>query len=84
VVGLNFHQSKEVLIHDTTNGIGGHYDVRISVLYAQSLFYFKVFSIIFIPILSKQNIQYTREFNITHSIIFMNLIILCDGRILLL
>lgn len=28
VVGLNFHQSKEVLIHDTTNGVGSHYDVR--------------------------------------------------------
>lgn len=27
VVGLNFHQSKEVLIHDTTNGVGSHYDV---------------------------------------------------------
>lgn len=27
VVGLNFHQSKEILIHDTTNGIGSHYDV---------------------------------------------------------
>lgn len=32
VVGLNFHQSKEVLIHDTTNGIGSHYDVRITPL----------------------------------------------------
>lgn len=29
VVGLNFHQSKEVLMHDTTNGVGSHYDVRI-------------------------------------------------------
>lgn len=29
VVGLNFHQSKEVLIHDSTNGVGNHYDVRI-------------------------------------------------------
>lgn len=28
VVGLNFHQSKEVLIHDSTNGIANHYDVR--------------------------------------------------------
>ncbi|KAJ8683422.1 hypothetical protein QAD02_019214 [Eretmocerus hayati] len=28
VVGLNFHQSKEVLIHDTTNGIGSHYDLN--------------------------------------------------------
>ncbi|XP_058803004.1 ABC transporter G family member 23 isoform X2 [Phymastichus coffea] len=28
VVGLNFHQSKEVLIHDTTNGIGSHYDLH--------------------------------------------------------
>ncbi|XP_033209457.1 ABC transporter G family member 23 isoform X2 [Belonocnema kinseyi] len=27
VVGLNFHQSKEVLIHDTTNGVGSHYDL---------------------------------------------------------
>lgn len=40
VVGLNFHQSKEVLIHDTTNGIGSHYDVRSSALYAPSLFDF--------------------------------------------
>ncbi|XP_057338569.1 ABC transporter G family member 20 isoform X1 [Microplitis mediator] len=28
VVGLNFHQSKEVLIHDTTNGVGSHYDLN--------------------------------------------------------
>nr|XP_033203519.1 ABC transporter G family member 20 isoform X2 [Bombus vancouverensis nearcticus] len=28
VVGLNFHQSKEVLIHDSTNGIGNHYDIN--------------------------------------------------------
>ncbi|KAK2586136.1 hypothetical protein KPH14_001409 [Odynerus spinipes] len=28
VVGLNFHQSKEVLIHDSTNGVGNHYDVN--------------------------------------------------------
>lgn len=28
VVGLNFHQSKEVLIYDSTNGIANHYDVR--------------------------------------------------------
>ncbi|XP_053995449.1 ABC transporter G family member 20 isoform X1 [Hylaeus anthracinus] len=28
VVGLNFHQSKEVLIHDSTNGIGSHYDLN--------------------------------------------------------
>lgn len=33
VVGLNFHQSKEVLIHDTTNGVGSHYDVRILHFY---------------------------------------------------
>nr|XP_012136224.1 PREDICTED: ABC transporter G family member 20 isoform X1 [Megachile rotundata] len=26
VVGLNFYQSKEVLIHDSTNGVGNHYD----------------------------------------------------------
>lgn len=32
VVGLNFHQSKEVLIHDSTNGIGNHYDVRALLL----------------------------------------------------
>lgn len=31
VVGLNFHQSKEVLVHDTTNGVGSHYDVRTRV-----------------------------------------------------
>ncbi|KAG7190145.1 hypothetical protein KM043_006275 [Ampulex compressa] len=28
VVGLNFHQSKEVLIHDSTNGVGNHYDIN--------------------------------------------------------
>lgn len=28
VVGLNFHQSKEALIYDSTNGIANHYDVR--------------------------------------------------------
>ncbi|XP_011501570.1 PREDICTED: ABC transporter G family member 20 isoform X2 [Ceratosolen solmsi marchali] len=28
VVGLNFHQSKEVLIHDTSNGVGSHYDLN--------------------------------------------------------
>ncbi|XP_036143267.1 ABC transporter G family member 20 isoform X1 [Monomorium pharaonis] len=28
VVGLNFHQSKEVLIHDSTNGIANHYDIN--------------------------------------------------------
>ncbi|XP_031843264.1 ABC-type transporter snustorr isoform X3 [Nomia melanderi] len=28
VVGLNFHQSKEVLIHDSTNGVGNHYDLN--------------------------------------------------------
>ncbi|XP_034944176.1 ABC transporter G family member 20 isoform X2 [Chelonus insularis] len=28
VIGLNFHQSKEVLIHDTTNGVGSHYDLN--------------------------------------------------------
>ncbi|XP_012287640.1 ABC transporter G family member 20 [Orussus abietinus] len=28
VVGLNFHQSKEVLIYDTTNGVGSHYDLN--------------------------------------------------------
>ncbi|XP_046748724.1 ABC transporter G family member 23 isoform X2 [Diprion similis] len=28
VVGLNFYQSKEVLIHDTTNGVGSHYDLN--------------------------------------------------------
>ncbi|CAK9807735.1 ABC transporter G family member 23 [Anthophora quadrimaculata] len=27
VVGLNFSQSKEVLVHDTTNGVGNHYDI---------------------------------------------------------
>ncbi|KAI4500327.1 hypothetical protein M0802_004744 [Mischocyttarus mexicanus] len=27
VVGLNFYQSKEVLIHDVTNGVGNHYDL---------------------------------------------------------
>ncbi|XP_046816635.1 ABC transporter G family member 23 isoform X1 [Vespa crabro] len=27
VVGLNFYQSKEVLIHDSTNGVGNHYDL---------------------------------------------------------
>ncbi|XP_014212098.1 ABC transporter G family member 20 isoform X2 [Copidosoma floridanum] len=28
VIGLTFHQSKEVLIHDTTNGVGSHYDLN--------------------------------------------------------
>ncbi|XP_048506039.1 ABC transporter G family member 23 isoform X2 [Athalia rosae] len=28
VVGLNFHQSKEVLVHDTTNGVGSLYDLN--------------------------------------------------------
>lgn len=28
VVGLNFSPSKEVLIHDSTNDLGNHYDVR--------------------------------------------------------
>ncbi|XP_043467257.1 ABC transporter G family member 23 isoform X1 [Leptopilina heterotoma] len=28
VVGLNFHQSKEILIHDITNGVGSHYDLN--------------------------------------------------------
>ncbi|KAG5345492.1 ABCGN protein, partial [Acromyrmex charruanus] len=28
VVGLNFHQSKEVLIHDSINGIANHYDIN--------------------------------------------------------
>ncbi|XP_043266202.1 ABC transporter G family member 20 isoform X1 [Colletes gigas] len=28
VVGLNFHQSKEVLINDSTNGVGNHYDLN--------------------------------------------------------
>lgn len=32
VVGLNFHQSKEVLIHDTTNGVGNHCDVSDEIL----------------------------------------------------
>lgn len=31
VVGLNFHQSKEALIYDSTNGIANHYDVRGSL-----------------------------------------------------
>lgn len=34
VVGLNFHQSKEVLIHDSTNGVGNHYDVRTLFVYS--------------------------------------------------
>lgn len=29
VVGLNFHQSKEVLIQDSANGVGSHLEVRI-------------------------------------------------------
>ncbi|CAL1673499.1 unnamed protein product [Lasius platythorax] len=28
VVGLNFHQSKEALIYDSTNGIANHYDIN--------------------------------------------------------
>lgn len=28
VVGLNFHQSKEVLIQDSANGVGSHLEVR--------------------------------------------------------
>lgn len=32
VVGLNFHQSKEVLIHDSTNSIPNHYDMSTKSL----------------------------------------------------
>ncbi|XP_011871615.1 PREDICTED: ABC transporter G family member 23 isoform X2 [Vollenhovia emeryi] len=32
VVGLNFHQSKEVLISDSTNGIANHYDINSKAL----------------------------------------------------
>lgn len=43
VVGLNFHQSKEALIYDSTNGIANHYDVRgslhITVYYIHSMLY---------------------------------------------
>lgn len=42
VVGLNFHQSKEVLIHDSTNGIANHYDVSdyyyTALLYTLNLY----------------------------------------------
>lgn len=36
VVGLNFHQSKEILIQDSSNGVGTHFDVRFITFYMQN------------------------------------------------
>ncbi|XP_014615605.1 PREDICTED: ABC transporter G family member 20 [Polistes canadensis] len=37
VVGLNFYQSKEVLIHDVTNGVGNHYDLTNKPLHGSKV-----------------------------------------------